>query len=180
MLRGRWCHIVVLNVHFPTEDKPGDLKNSFYKELWEEISNPLIWNESLHEIGNDNGVRLVNVATSKNPSGTSRMFPHRNIRKCNINNNLFIKMDVCLCVCVCMFGHNSGTPGAISTKLGTHMAVCMCKDLMHISYIYILSPKHHFQQQGRCGRPPCYPPPPQGLPIAAAVTLTQIGIEATA
>jgi hypothetical protein len=43
---------------------------------------------------------------------------------------------VCVCVCVCMFGHNSGTPGAISTKLGTHMAVCMCKNLMYILYIY--------------------------------------------
>jgi hypothetical protein len=37
-----------------------------------------------------------------------------------------IKMDVC----VCMSGHNSGTPGAISTKLGTHIAICMCKNLM--------------------------------------------------
>jgi hypothetical protein len=34
--------------------------------------------------------------------------------------SISIKMDVCVCVCVCMFGHNSGTPGAISTKLGTH------------------------------------------------------------
>jgi hypothetical protein len=48
-------------------------------------------------------------------------------------------MDVC--VCVCMFGHNSGTPGAISTKLGTHMAICMCKNLMYVLYIH-LSPKH--------------------------------------
>jgi hypothetical protein len=39
-------------------------------------------------------------------------------------------------VCVCMFGHNSGTPGAISTKLGTHMAVCMCKNLMYVLYIF--------------------------------------------
>jgi hypothetical protein len=46
-------------------------------------------------------------------------------------------MFVCVCVCVCMFGHNS-TPGAISTKLGTHMAVCMCKNLMYILYIFYL------------------------------------------
>jgi hypothetical protein len=88
-------------------------------------------------------------------------------------------MYVCVCVCICMLGHNSGTPGAISTKVGTHMAVCMCKNLMYIFYIYILSSKHHFQQRGWLGRPPCYPHP-QGLPIAAAVTFTQIGIEATA
>jgi hypothetical protein len=34
--------------------------------------------------------------------------------------------------CVRMFKRNSGTPGAISTKLGTHMAVCMYKNLMYI------------------------------------------------
>jgi hypothetical protein len=28
---------------------------------------------------------------------------------------------------VCMFEHNSGTPGAISTKLGTYIALCMYK-----------------------------------------------------
>jgi hypothetical protein len=32
--------------------------------------------------------------------------------------------------------HNSGTPGAISTKLGTHTTICMYKNLMYI-YIYI-------------------------------------------
>jgi hypothetical protein len=43
---------------------------------------------------------------------------------------------VCVCVCVCVFGHNSGTSGAISTKLGTHMALCtrMCKNLMYVLY----------------------------------------------
>jgi hypothetical protein len=37
---------------------------------------------------------------------------------------------------VCVFEHNSGTPGAISTKLGTHIAICMCKNLMYILYIF--------------------------------------------
>jgi hypothetical protein len=37
---------------------------------------------------------------------------------------------------VCMSGHNSGTPGAISTKLGTHIATCMCKNLMYVLYIF--------------------------------------------
>jgi hypothetical protein len=30
--KGRWCHIIVLNVHAPTEDK-SDVKDSFYEEL---------------------------------------------------------------------------------------------------------------------------------------------------
>jgi hypothetical protein len=33
MLRGRWCHIIVLNVHAPTEDKTDDVKDSFYEGL---------------------------------------------------------------------------------------------------------------------------------------------------
>jgi hypothetical protein len=37
---------------------------------------------------------------------------------------------------VCLSGHNSGTPGATSTKLGTHIAICMYKNLMYMFYIY--------------------------------------------
>jgi hypothetical protein len=33
ILRGRWCHIIVLNFHAPTEDKTDDVKDSFYEEL---------------------------------------------------------------------------------------------------------------------------------------------------
>jgi hypothetical protein len=104
ILRGRWCDIIVLNVHAPTEDKI-DVKDSFYDELeWvfdkfpkynmkillvdfnakvgqEEIFKPTTGNESLHEISNDNGVRVVNFATSKNLTVKSTMFPHPNIYK---------------------------------------------------------------------------------------------------
>jgi hypothetical protein len=33
VLRGRWCNIIVLNAHAPTEEKNGDSKDSFYEEL---------------------------------------------------------------------------------------------------------------------------------------------------
>jgi exonuclease III len=33
ILRGRWCNIIVLNVHTPTEDKIDDIKDRFYDEL---------------------------------------------------------------------------------------------------------------------------------------------------
>jgi hypothetical protein len=90
ILRGRWCHIIVLNVQAPTEDKTDDVKGSFYEELEsvfdkfskyhmkillgdfyakvgrEDIFKPTIGNESLCKISNDNGVRLVNFATRKN------------------------------------------------------------------------------------------------------------------
>jgi hypothetical protein len=32
ILRGRWFHIIVLNVHAPTENKTDDVKDSFYEE----------------------------------------------------------------------------------------------------------------------------------------------------
>jgi hypothetical protein len=90
ILRGWCCHIIVLNVHTLTEDKTDDVKGSFYEELEcvfdkfpkhhmkmllgdintnvgkEDISKPTIGNESLYEISKDNGVRLVNFATSEN------------------------------------------------------------------------------------------------------------------
>jgi hypothetical protein len=33
MLRGRWCHVTVLHVHSPTDDKTDDVKDSFYDGL---------------------------------------------------------------------------------------------------------------------------------------------------
>jgi hypothetical protein len=47
----------------------------------EDIFKPTIWNESLHEISNGNGVRVINFATSKNSIVKSMMFPYRNIHK---------------------------------------------------------------------------------------------------
>jgi hypothetical protein len=44
----------------------------------EDIFKPTIGNESLHEICNDNEVRVVSFATSKKLTAKSTMFPHRN------------------------------------------------------------------------------------------------------
>jgi hypothetical protein len=33
ILRVRWSHIIVLNIHARTEDKTDDVKDSFYEEL---------------------------------------------------------------------------------------------------------------------------------------------------
>jgi hypothetical protein len=48
------------------------------------------------------------------------------------NSSISIKMDVGLC----MSGHNSGTPAAISTKLDTHIAICMCNNPTYVLYIF--------------------------------------------
>ena len=47
----------------------------------ENIFKPTIGNESLHQDSNDNGVRIVNFAASKNLVVKSMMFLHWNIHK---------------------------------------------------------------------------------------------------
>jgi glycosylphosphatidylinositol transamidase (GPIT) subunit GPI8 len=105
ILRGRWFHIIVLNVDALTEDETDYVKDSFYEDLLrifdkfpkyhmkillgdlnakvgrEDIFKPTIGNESLHEISNDNGVRVVHFATSKSLIVISTMFPNCNIHK---------------------------------------------------------------------------------------------------
>ena len=39
VLRGRWCNIIVLNAHAPSEDKGDDSKDSFYEELEQVFDN---------------------------------------------------------------------------------------------------------------------------------------------
>jgi len=104
-MRGRWCNIIVLNVHAPSEEKSDDSKDSSYEKLeqvfdhfpkyhmkivsvdfnanvWREnIFKPTIGNESLHQESNDIGARIKNFATSTNLVVESTMFPHRSIHK---------------------------------------------------------------------------------------------------
>jgi hypothetical protein len=47
----------------------------------EDILKLTIGNDRLHQDSNDNGVRLVNFATSRKLLVNSTMFPHRNIHK---------------------------------------------------------------------------------------------------
>jgi hypothetical protein len=47
----------------------------------EDIFKPTVENGSLHEISNDNGVKLVNFATSENLRAKNTVFPHHNIHK---------------------------------------------------------------------------------------------------
>ena len=47
----------------------------------ENIFKPTIGNESLHQHSNDNGLRKVPFATSKNLVVKSTILPHRNIHK---------------------------------------------------------------------------------------------------
>ena len=47
----------------------------------ENIFKPTVGKESLHQDSNDNGVRIVNFATSKNLVVKSTMLPHRDFHK---------------------------------------------------------------------------------------------------
>jgi hypothetical protein len=104
-LRSGACDIIVLNIHAPTEDEIGEVKDTFCEELErvfdnfpkyhikivlgnfsakvrrEDIFKPTSGNESLHEISNHNGIRVVKFATFKNLMVKSTIFPHRNIKK---------------------------------------------------------------------------------------------------
>jgi hypothetical protein len=57
------------------------LLRDFNVKVGRQICKLTIWNESLHKISNDNEVRVVNFATSKNLTVKSTLFPHRNIYK---------------------------------------------------------------------------------------------------
>jgi hypothetical protein len=98
ILRGRWCDIIVLNVHAPTEDKCDDTKDSFYEELEgvfdqffkhqmqillvnfnamigrDCIFKSTIGNKILHHISNDNEIRVINFATLKSLVVNSAIF----------------------------------------------------------------------------------------------------------
>jgi len=107
VLRGRWCNIIVLNMHAASEEKSENSKDSFLEELQqafdhfhkyhmkillgdfnakvkrENIFSLAIGNECLHQDSNDNGVRIIKFATSKNLVFKNMMFPHLNIHKYN-------------------------------------------------------------------------------------------------
>jgi hypothetical protein len=91
-LTGCQCNIIILNAHASTKDKSDDMKDSFYEELdlafyqfpkyciktflgnfntkvGRNIFKSTTGHKSLHKIHNDNGVRIVNFATTKNLSG---------------------------------------------------------------------------------------------------------------
>ena len=98
VLRGRWCNNIVLNVLKPSEEKSDDSKDSFYEELEQVFSRfpgyhmkillgdfntkvgrenkfkPTTENDSLHQVSNANGVKIVNFVTSKNLVVKSAMF----------------------------------------------------------------------------------------------------------
>jgi hypothetical protein len=105
ILSGGWCGITFVNVHAPTEDEIDDIKDRFYEELGrvfdkfpkyhmeillgdfsakvgrENIFNPTVGNQTLPEISNYNGYRVVKFPASKILIDKSTMFTCRTIHK---------------------------------------------------------------------------------------------------
>lgn len=102
---GRHFDLILINCYAPTEDKADDIKEKFYDELEtvvnslpnhcskmivgdfnakigrEHIYRPIIGPDSLHEISNDNGTRLIHFATSQELTIRSTYFPRKDVHK---------------------------------------------------------------------------------------------------
>jgi hypothetical protein len=104
VLRGLFFNYSLICVHAPTEEKDDD-KDNFYEDLdqiyeecpkravkiiigdlnakvgQEEIYRPIIRKYTLRTLSNDNGIRFINFACSKNMVVASTMFSHKDIHK---------------------------------------------------------------------------------------------------
>lgn len=105
IVRAKFFDIVFINVHAPTEEKSQEEKEDFYTEIEDILSRinnskirinlgdmntkigkeqffqPSIGKYSLHETTNDNGMKLIDLATGKGFRILSTMFPHKDIHK---------------------------------------------------------------------------------------------------
>ncbi|XP_054289682.1 uncharacterized protein LOC129004977 [Macrosteles quadrilineatus] len=104
-LRCRFKNMTVINMYAPTEDKQDETKDEFYGQIEEIISDipsydikillgdanakvgkEELWGdyagmESLHNVSNDNGIRLLSLACATNLYISSTSFQHKNIHK---------------------------------------------------------------------------------------------------
>lgn len=104
-MKGERYNTSIISAHAPTEEKDEDIKDEFYDALEREIDTmpkhdmrilcgdfnakigkepslyPTIGKHSLHNISNDNGLRLTETAAANNMLIKSTMFPHKDIHK---------------------------------------------------------------------------------------------------
>ena len=104
-VRGKFFNYTLINVHAPTEEKDNEEKELFYEKLVEvydgaprrdikiilgdfnakvgreDYYRPTIGKYSLHETSNDNGLRVIDFAASRNMVVSSTYFEHKNIHK---------------------------------------------------------------------------------------------------
>lgn len=104
-IKGRFFNVSLICAHAPTEVAEEEAKDNFYTKLdaayqkcpghdvkiilgdfnaklgKESIFRPAIGAHSLHDVTNDNGLRLIDLATERNMVISSTKFPHRKIHK---------------------------------------------------------------------------------------------------
>jgi hypothetical protein len=104
-IKGKFFNYSQTCAHSPTEDKADEKKDSFYDELdkiygecpkrdckiitedinakvgKEQIYRSVTGKYSLHKTSNNNGMRLINFASSRNMVVGSTMFEHKDIYK---------------------------------------------------------------------------------------------------
>ncbi|KAL4104718.1 hypothetical protein QTP88_020000 [Uroleucon formosanum] len=104
-LTTQWFDISFVNLHAPTEDKRQEEKDLFYEDVMATLNTiprrriqiilgdmnakigkettfrPVIGSHSLHNTSNDNGLRLIDLATERGLVVKSTMFPHKTIHK---------------------------------------------------------------------------------------------------
>lgn len=105
IVKAKFFDTVFINVHAPTEEKSQEEKEEFYAQIedilsrinnskiriilgdmnakigTEQFLKPTIGKYSLHETTNDNGMKLVDLATGKGFRIMSTMFPDKDIHK---------------------------------------------------------------------------------------------------
>lgn len=109
-LKGRFKNITIINVYAPINAADDEDKDLFYEKLEEEyeripnydikvvigdfngqVGKEVVWkeiagNESLHDISNDNGTRLLSLAVAGDLKVMSTIFPRKNIHKITWNH----------------------------------------------------------------------------------------------
>jgi len=104
-IRGKFSNITVLNIHAPTEDKPADEKETFYGEVEkllisvpkhdvrmvlgdfnaqvgkERVYHRTVGPDGVHDVSNDNGMRMARFAASNGLFVESTFYPHKKIHK---------------------------------------------------------------------------------------------------
>ena len=91
VLRGRWCNIIVLNVHAPSEEKSDSSKDIFYEELEQAFDHFPKYDTKIL-LGDFNDMRELIVAFRNSANGPKTvLIPLSLLRAFNFNYKGFPK-----------------------------------------------------------------------------------------